>query len=281
MTLKLKTDVFPINYFKSIWTPLTTFKNRFELNWFNMIVVLIFLNALMIIPVTLNYTSMDSFPLSDFYPKTLQLIDQEAADELTRADYQNGEMLFADSFVLEQPDGVIAGGLTAAEQKEYETAENFIFFEKNQFIIGEEGVPTTTVLYTKDFSLGEMKSASEIVDELSRQWFNQNRVLIVLIFSLLVGMFLLVMTILLIFGSAFILYLTKKGNLTTITTYKEAVNLILNGLGVPTLAAMVFGLFHFDIYLMVTIQTLGLVLYLVIIFYKVQFNDKKVETIGL
>lgn len=146
-------------------------------------------------------------------------------------------------------------------------------------IIAEEGLPTATVLFTRDVSFGEMETKEEIVEEISRQWFNQNRVLIVLIFSFLISTFLLFMLLFLVFGSSFLLYLTKKGSLTTIKTYKESVNLILNSLAVPTFLAMLFGLFYFELYIMVTIQSLGMAAYLFWIWYKVQFNDQRLSNL--
>lgn len=48
-----------------------------------MIVVIIFLNALMVIPVTLNYAEMESFPLEEYYPiAASQLVDDQVLDEI-------------------------------------------------------------------------------------------------------------------------------------------------------------------------------------------------------
>ena len=53
-------------------------------------------------------------------------------------------------------------------------------------------------------------------------------------------------------------------------------NLILNLLTLPTIIAMIFSLFHFDITLMLSIQTLGLVLMLIIVYYKTKLNDNNI-----
>ena len=39
---------------------------------------------------------------------------------------------------------------------------------------------------------------------------------------------------------------------------------------------MIFSLFHFDITLMLSIQTLGLVLMLIIVYYKTKLNDNNI-----
>lgn len=278
--MKLKTDVFPLNYVKNIWSPLKAFKNRFVLTWPMMIVVIIFLNALMVIPVTLNYAEMESFPLEEYYPiAASQLIDDQVVDELQTVDVNEGQLSIPEPFQVENANGEVVGGLSLDEIENHISSPNFIAFQENQLIIAEEGLPTATVLYTRDVSFGEMETKEEIVEEISRQWFNQNRVLIVLIFSFLISTFLLFMLLFLVFGSSFLLYLTKKGSLTTIKTYKESVNLILNSLAVPTFLAMLFGLFYFELYIMVTIQSLGMAAYLFWIWYKVQFNDQRLSNL--
>ena len=278
--MKLKTDVFPLNYVKNIWSPLKAFKNRFVLTWPMMIVVIIFLNALMVIPVTLNYAEMESFPLEEYYPiAASQLVDDQVLDEIQTVVVNEGQLSIPEPFQVENANGEVVGGLSLDEIENHISSPNFIAFQENQLIIAEEGLPTATVLYTRDVSFGEMETKEEIVEEISRQWFNQNRVLIVLIFSFLISTFLLFMLLFLVFGSSFLLYLTKKGSLTTIKTYKESVNLILNSLAVPTFLAMLFGLFYFELYIMVTIQSLGMAAYLFWIWYKVQFNDQRLSNL--
>lgn len=278
--MKLKTDVFPLNYVKNIWSPLKAFKNRFVLTWPMMIVVIIFLNALMVIPVTLNYAEMESFPLEEYYPiAASQLVDDQVLDEIQTVVVNEGQLSIPEPFQVKNAYGEVVGGLSLDEIENHISSPNFIAFQENQLIIAEEGLPTATVLYTRDVSFGEMETKEEIVEEISRQWFNQNRVLIVLIFSFLISTFLLFMLLFLVFGSSFLLYLTKKGSLTTIKTYKESVNLILNSLAVPTFLAMLFGLFYFELYIMVTIQSLGMAAYLFWIWYKVQFNDQRLSNL--
>lgn len=270
----LKTDIFPINYFKSIWTPVQAFKNRHELKWWQLLIVTIFLNALLIIPVTINYAKIDTFPLEDFYPNAVEMIDEELIQPLGEANYSSGVMTLEESFLIENEHGIVAGGLEAEEQETIMEEANVLIFEPNQFILIEEGVPLSTVLYTRDFTLENIQSIQEIREELGRQWFNQNRVLIVLIFSLMIAAFLFVMTFLIVAGAAFLMYLTKKTDFTSITTYKESVNFILNLLSLPTIVALIISLFYFDIILMLSIQYMGLVLLLLLTFYQTQFNDQ-------
>src|SRR5699024_9981769 len=127
-----------------------------------------------------------------------------------------------------------------------------------------------------DFSLQGFTQAEEVVNEISRQWFKQNKIFIVMIFSVMISAFLFVIVLFLTLGSAFILYLTKKSSLSSIKTFKESVNLILNLLSLSTIIAMIFSLFHFYISLLLSIKTLELVLMLIIIYYKTKLNDNNI-----
>ena len=147
--MNLKTDVFPLNYVKSIWTPLKAFKNRFELNWLMIIVVILFLNALMVIPVTLNYAEMDSFPLDEYYPTAGKLVDDQVVDKLQKVDVSEGQMTIPEPFHIENEYGEVVGGLSIDEQETQISSPNFIAFQENQLVLGEEGLPTATILYTK------------------------------------------------------------------------------------------------------------------------------------
>lgn len=273
----MKTEIYPINYFKSIWSPIQGFKNRHQLNWLTMIITIIFINSVMIIPTTINFAEMEAISLDYFYPNVVEIIDENMVDELSAIESVNGKLALDDSFIYENDQGVLAGGLSADEKKELLTEETFLLLEETQFVIKEENRPVTTMFYTKDFTLENVETKEDVIDAFSHQWFIQNKVLIVLIFTLVISLIQLIMLIMIIFGSAFFLYLTKKSWITSITTFKESVNLILNLIGLPTFIAAIFGLFNYDVSWMSLIQTTGLVIMLLIVYGKTGFNDENVS----
>lgn len=274
----MKTEVFPINYFKSIWTPIKAFTNRFKLSWPNMLVVIIFLNALMTIPVTVNFAQMDTFPLEELYPNAANILENEEASELTTATFENGKMQVSESAIYDTDSGLLAVGVNA---EEIAGAENAVIFEEDQFVVQEAGAPTTMVPYTENFSLAQAESSEDLMSVLSDQWFVQNQVFVVAFFTLIISVMQLVMLILTIFGSALFLYFTKNSPITSIRTYKESVNLLLNAISLPTILAMLFGLISFNVITMQMIQVLGLLGMLLFIYFKIQFNDEKVDPANL
>ncbi|MGY0835866.1 DUF1189 family protein [Aerococcus urinaeequi] len=273
--------IFPINYFKSIWTPNSIWFNRHDLKWWQMILVILFLNGLMTIPVTLNYANMTEFPVTDYYPNAMALVDNQLVEDMQQVTFSEGEMLIDQQLIAETAEGTTAFGL-ADDQVNALTAsgKTAIIFQENQFILMEAGAPTATVLYTKDFDLTGLDKDG-IQASLSQQWLDQNRVLVVLIFSSVISLIFLAMNLFLVGIAALMFYMTKGSPVTSIESYKESVNLILNALSLPTLLAMAYGLYNFDVSLMASLQTIGLVTMLLLVMWKTRFRDQTLDEFKL
>lgn len=270
----MKSDVFPLNYFKSIWSPKQIFKNRHQLNWFQIFVVLLFVNSLLMIPVALNYVKMDTFPVEDTLPGSFGLIDETVVLKLQAGNYENGTLELPESFVLSTENGMVSGLLTESETDEALTADNALLFQETEFVIKEGDQSLETIPYTKDFDLSKVTTVAELKEALSRQWFIKNKAYTVATLMSLVFSITLVSTLFLTFGSAIFLYLTKKSKFSSINSYKESVNLLTNCIGLPSFVALLLGLIQFDIIIMLMIQSVGLVMMLLIVFYQTRFNDK-------
>ena len=270
----MKSDVFPLNYFKSIWSPKQIFKNRHQLNWFQIFVVLLFVNSLLMIPVALNYVKMDTFPVEDTLPGSFGLIDEAVVLKLQAGNYENGTLKLPESFVLSTENGMVSGLLTESETDEALSADNALLFQETEFVIKEGDQSLETIPYTKDFDLSKVTTVAELKEALSRQWFIKNKAYTVATLMSLVFSITLVSTLFLTFGSAIFLYLTKKSKFSSIDTYKESVNLLTNCIGLPSFVALLLGLIQFDIIIMLMIQSVGLVMMLLIVFYQTRFNDK-------
>lgn len=270
----MKTDAFPLNYFKSIWSPKQIFKNRHQLNWFQIFVVLLFVNSLLMVPVALNYTKMDTFPVEDTLPDSFGLIDESVVLKLQQGKYENGTLVLPESFVFISEKGTVSGMLTENEMEEALAPENALIFQENEFVIKEGNQSLSTIPYTKDFDLSKVTNTAELKEALSRQWFIKNKGYTIATMMFLVFTITLASTLFLTFGSAIFLYLTRKSQFSSINSYKESVNLLTNCIGLPSLIALVIGLIQFDIVIMLMTQSVGLVIMLLFVFYQTRFNDK-------
>lgn len=270
----MKTDVFPLTYFKNIWTPRMIFKKRHELNWFQLILVLFFLTSILMVPVSLNFLKMETYPIEESYPETLALIDESVVAAFQAAISEDGALVTDPGSQVVKEKGVMSITNSDSVIKENLKAENALIFSDNDLYLKNKGVPVSNVRYTKDFNPSQLNSVKDMKEAVSRQWFFQNRVYVIGSLLLVVFSILFVSTILIVLGSAVFLYLTKKNSFSSIKTYKESVNLILNALGIPTLLALISSFIQFDIVVMLTIQSIGLALMILMVFYTTRFNDK-------
>ena len=56
-----------------------------------MLFLLLFLNALMIVPVSLNYIKINSYTLENPFTETFELMDQSVVNEMTVASIEDGK----------------------------------------------------------------------------------------------------------------------------------------------------------------------------------------------
>ncbi|MGO2083106.1 hypothetical protein [Vagococcus sp.] len=105
------------------------------------------------------------------------------------------------------------------------------------------------------------------------EWNNQNAIYRRLSSILLLTLLISISFTFFVFGTSFFIWLTRKNHLSNIKTFKEALNLILNASFIPTLSAMIIGFIQYDITLMLTVQSMGLALMILMIFVKTKFND--------
>lgn len=270
----MKTDVFPLTYFKNIWTPRRIFKKRHQLNWFQLVFILFFLTSLLMIPVSLNFLKTETYPIEESYPEAFKLIDKPVVAAFQKAMNEKGVLVTEPGVNLVKKNGVVSITESNSVIKENLKAENALIFSKNELYLKNKGVPVSNIPYTKDFNPSQIKSVEDMKEAVSRQWFFQNRVYVIGSLLLLVFSILFFSTILIVLGSAVFLYLTKKNSFSSIKTYKESVNLILNALGMPSLLALISSFIQFDIVVMLTIQSIGLALMILTVFYTTRFNDK-------
>ena len=274
----MKTDVFPLNYFKNIWTPKQIIQQNHSFNWLQLIIVLLFLNGMMIIPVSLNYAKMETFSVKNTFPETFQLMDQTVVDHMNEAVFNSGEMSLGESFLVETANGVVAGGLTDQEAEQIVQEEgNLLLFLNNEFQLREKNQPVTIVPYTKDFDLSSVTTLEQFQESISQQWFIKNQTFVIAAFSAILFALLLTELSFLVFGAALFLFIASKNKKTGEKSYKKSVAVVLYAAGVPSIAAMIVGVIEFNVITMMTIQSVGMIGFIWFIYYYNRINEIKAQ----
>lgn len=253
-------------------------QQNYSFNWFQLIIVLLFLNGLMIIPVSLNYAKMDTFSVKNTFPETFQLIDQTVVDNMSEADFNLGQMDLNDPFVIQSANGLVAGGLMNQEAKQVLQEEgNVLLFLNNEIQLRENNQSVSVVPYTENFDLDGVTTTEQFQEAISQQWFMKNQLFVIAVFSLILSVLLLTELSLLVFGAAFFLFIASKNKKTSRKPYKNAVAIVLYAAGVPSIAAMVMGLIDFNVITMMTIQSVGMIGYIWFIYYYNRINEIKAQ----
>ncbi|WP_165005938.1 MULTISPECIES: maltodextrose utilization protein MalA [unclassified Enterococcus] len=268
---------FPLNYFASLSTPVRLFSGRKQLSWPKFCLIFLFLVSLMVMPVTLYYShQLDSIPIEQFLSVD-RLIDQKGVEQFAKIQVIDGQTQEEKRILADNADLVIGVDLSKGEQKKRDA---FINFEKKQWTIQQkegEDVRRYTMNYHPSFIPSSVTSPEQFASFLEKEFYASNRPMIILSYSLSFGILLFLMTALLLFGAAFFLWLTRKSRFSSIRSFKESAVLMLNILGVGSIIATIFGLIHFDLVMMLGIQSVISVLLLLWIFAKTGFKDERIS----
>ncbi|MHC5375038.1 hypothetical protein ACYSNU_14700 [Enterococcus sp. LJL120] len=274
----MKAEQFPINYFSGIASPRKIFLGRKNFSWFQLIFIYIFLNALLLIPVTLNLATSYQFSLADSLPEVAALLDDQTAAAFSELPIENGELETSESTILNQSaDGIVGVNLTEAELAGQTTVVNFT--PTTWQITGLQGEREYSfeLYYTDSLNPSQATSGAALQKLLGQQFFANQRLPIIISALLATGFLLFVMNLFLVLGSAFFLWLTKKSSFSSIGSFKESLSIIIQCLGLGTILAFVFGLIYYDVTMMIAVQMLTMIILLFAIYIRTKFKDQKVS----
>lgn len=271
----MKAESFPINYFRGMTSPRRIFAGRKQFNWYQLVFIYIFLTALLLIPVTLNLANL-TISIDEYLPNINSLFTEEVAGNFQQLTVENGVLQNDEKIIL----GTTAEGIVGANLSEADMSGNTysINFRRDQWGIIDQvdGEPYTFNLnYSNQFDPQEVTSSVQLEAMMSNEFYLNNRAAIILTRLLATGFILFAMNLVLVLGTSFFLWLTKKSNLSSVNSFKESVSITIQALGLGTILAFLTGLLYYDIIVMMGIQTLTLVALLFGIYIKTRFKDQK------
>ncbi|RGI30214.1 DUF1189 family protein [Melissococcus sp. OM08-11BH] len=264
-------DKFPMNYFKMSFSPKKMFLGRDSLRWYQKMVIVFFLLSLMLIPISIQSKNVPSIKLDALYPKLVQQLKTEPSNKKLLK-----EISIVDGKLMGKSSDIKSSNIVINPEKTDQASltNNVVFFSDRLELV--DGEKTIKIAYDEDLTIHGIASMEEFISFVEENWNEQTVFYRTIGYTFLIGMLVLVSSVFLIFGTSLFIYLTRKNDLSSIKTYREATNLVMNALFIPTLVSAIFGMFHYDVSLMLTIQALGLAIIILLIFVKTKFNDKLV-----
>ncbi len=266
---------FPISYFYQILSPKAIFSTRKNFKFWQNLLIIIFLNALIMIPVTLYYANMKSYPIEHIIRGIFSPVTDKTYSVLTKGKIRDNEY-YGDRNIIKDDKNIIAVLPTKEDIKELEKSKTKqIILKKRELVfVNEGGEKFKSGIRGKFKDLSDLKSKKAVKEFLNEQCFLSNKssilmfLLITFLIMIYVGTF-----IFLGFGTLF-LYLTKRSKIFSIKTFSECFGLIVNCLGVPTLIAMVASCFIRNPVVVMNFQVFGALLMITFVFYKTHFRDE-------
>lgn len=76
--------VFPINYFTNIFSAKKIFKNRQQLIWWQILLIVLLLNGLMLMPLSVQLGKIQSANLNDFVPNALATMHDDTVQQFNQ-----------------------------------------------------------------------------------------------------------------------------------------------------------------------------------------------------
>lgn len=263
----MKLSQFPVSYFSNCFSAKKMFLNRKELKVWQMLIVMIFLIFVMLNPVAINANKSPEFKLDSIMPNLMEQVSKAPIEELKQISFKNNELVEKETKEINQ------GIYLNASEKEFEKVKTGLNFEKNRLVMKDKNSLVFQLGYTEDWDLEGITTNKEFNTWLTKEWNRQNAPYRIMSMTMMIGLLVLSSTLFLVFGTAFFIWLTKKNHISSIKSYREAMNVTLNSLFLSTMIATVVGIIHYDITLMMTIQSFGLAIQILVIFVKTKFND--------
>ena len=271
-------QVFPINYFITAFSAVKSFTHRQYLKHWQKLVVMILLASLMMIPLSFQLDRTTGADLTNYVPEVMDYIDESVVQELNALDNSGTDLMITEEKIIKENDELIICLAPSTEAAETLLSDRGgIIYTSDQTIFGEDSSSLFYQPYTGDKAMNEVEDVESLKTLMSQQWFWSNRTSIVLTNYIQLSVLIIVSLLFLVLGSSFFLSFMRKNDMYDINSFSEALTIVLNCLGLPTLIAMVIGLISGNPTTMLTVQGLLFVLMLMWVYWKTHFNDTYVQ----
>lgn len=271
-------QVFPINYFITAFSAVKSFTHRQYLKHWQKLVVMILLASLMMIPLSFQLGRTTGADLTNYVPEVMDYIDESVVQELNALDNSGTDLMITEEKIIKENDELIICLAPSTEAAETLLSDRGgIIYTSDQTIFGEDSSSLFYQPYTGDKAMNEVEDVESLKTLMSQQWFWSNRTSIVLTNYIQLSVLIIASLLFLVLGSSFFLSFMRKNDMYDINSFSEALTIVLNCLGLPTLIAMVIGLISGNPTTMLTVQGLLFVLMLMWVYWKTHFNDTYVQ----
>ena len=133
---------YPFSYFSSIWGFRRPLSKRFGLNWFQLLFTSIFLISLSMVPIAIQNSSQDTYPLETFIDNVYEPLTDEVVQDLSEhATIIDGKLTYTGT-ASQTPSIVIGPNQSKELPKDLQ-----LHFDTKELVISKEGKELTRISY--------------------------------------------------------------------------------------------------------------------------------------
>lgn len=264
-----------IEYLQNCFTPKSIFANRNRFKWWQNLFLTIFLNSLIMVPVTIHYANLKTYPLELIVKESLSPITQKTSVSLRQGTIDDNTYS-GKSIVIRDGKVAIAVLPTIEQRRQLKRSKlNHIILTRDTWYFVTHGDKVlSSPVKGKKFSLESLKDRESVREFVNQQWFLGNKSSLLSYLLLVFGLVITSGNLVIIGLGTLFLTLTKKSNLFSIRSTSESFGVMVNCYALPTLLATLLSIFVHNPVLLMNCQAFGTLLMLTWVFSKTRFRDE-------
>lgn len=273
------TNLFPFNYMKVMFSPRRIFQERNYLKYWQIILVVLLMHSLLMIPIAFQVGRSQGADLENYVPQTIEMLNQDVVDAVKALPQEEGRLGITESRIItESDDYLVALAENDSQGADLLSEANGLVFMPDKFFIQEDGSMAADQPYVNLESLGGIETVEDLNIFLSESWYWMNRPSIILTNYIYIGFMILISLLVVILGSSFFLSLMKKNENFHIHSFREALTMVINANGLPTILAFAVGMISGNPIHILTTHSISFVLWLLWVYWNTHFNDEYIKT---
>ncbi|MGT2742229.1 DUF1189 family protein [Streptococcus plurextorum] len=268
---------FPFSYFGHMIKPRKIFDGRNSYKWWQVLVLVIFLNSLILFPVSLHYAKLETYDMERIVTRGLASVTNETYHTLQEGSIEDGRFTGTSQFSETEESLIAVLPSKELEEVALKNGKYVLLLKEDRWLFSYPDGQVLEAPLSGNKALSTLKTAKDVRAFVNNQWFSSHKPLVFLFLMMVYTALLYVGTLLLLGAGSLTLYVTRKAKIFDLRTFGECLGLLVNCMGLPSLLALVaagMGLVDNPILLM-NIQVFGTLLVLMLVLYRTGFRDKK------
>lgn len=268
---------FPFNYLYHMLSPRKMFAGRKAYSWWQVIILVLFLNALILMPVSFHYATMPSYQMERIVDHGLVAVTEDTYKALQQGEIKDGHYSGV-SHLIETDTAAIAILPSQTTQSALKASKkNVIILDHTSLQFFYASGKQQEIVLTGNQDLTTLSTSEEVRNFIDQQWYANNRAQVFAFLMIVYTTLLYLGTFLILFAGAATLRLARKAGIFSLKTFKECLGLLLNCLGYPSVLAFTLGCLGLvqNPVLIMNVQVLGTLLVLMLVLYRTGFRDKE------